>query len=573
MNPKKAAATIGIKADSKALDADLASAKKKLRGFAGVVDKINGGKKMGKVWGGAKGAVVNAVGGATAMASSAFVDAAVSVIDFERNLTRLQIAAGKSTADMDKIRASIYEVSRATGISTAAVLEGTQTYVDLTGDVDGATAAMSAFARISQASGASVSDVATATAALKESMQLDPKDIEAAFSGLIMQGKAGAVSLKDFAGELSRLAPQFAAFGGSGLKGIADLGASLQVIRKGFGSADQAAVGMQNLMTSLTMNAKKFSAAGVKIFKVGKGGKKEFRGWLDIIDQIDHSKLANSPDLLAQAFGSSEASRAFNMLRANRGELEKIYEVGLDVNAVERDRATFMASNAGRIEIAMNNMKLAIAEAMTPERIEAFVNGLERAAKFAGGIADSIGSFMENVSGKAGETDNPYYYENAPAMGPMRDKFAQGKRSDMKYAATLYGPKSEAGQKFAEAEQYNDASSKISRAGSRSEQIKAAIAAKAGNYEGLVPGITGSGSGGTAAAGQDWMKRLTPSADEERKARAALEQDRQNQMKAAVDAMGNKIVDAMKNGITVKIDGGAVQQKLDSAPAQRSGRK
>lgn len=411
MNTKKAMAMITLGADDRPLKRDVDRAKKHL----GELDKYasrlgkrakgGGGKESKKgIFGMGGAALVGGVAGGLAGSalsgvSSTVGDAVSDVFNFERTLSRFGIASGKSGAALDALRASITAISRDTAVSRAEILAGAQTYVDLTGDVTGAEAAMNSFARIAQASGASVSDVATATAALKESMKLDPKDIERVFSGLIMQGKAGAVSLKDFAGELSSLAPRFAKFGSSGVEGIANMGAAFQVARKGFGSASEAATGLEALMGSFAQNAKKFKKANVQIFNVGKDGKKTFRSFNEIIDAIGNSKLAKDPALLTDAFGSKEAEQAYQMLAKNRKELEGIYQAGLDAGAVQRDLATYQESAAGKIEKAMNAAKLSLAEAFTPERIEKFANA---AAKAAGWFADIVG-YVDRLAKWIGE--------------------------------------------------------------------------------------------------------------------------------------------------------------------------
>jgi TP901 family phage tail tape measure protein len=405
MNKSTRRAMITIGLDDRELERDLAAARRKVRKGADDMNKPGRRDKGGKGFGFGAAAgvgigVVDRVGD--------FISGTVDdLLVFENGLSRLQIASGKSNAEMAALRSSILDVSKATGIAAGDILVGNQTYIDLTGDVAGAEAAMSSFARIAQASGASVSDIATATAALKESMGLDPRDIEAAFSGLIQQGKAGAVSLKDLAGELSAVAPRFAKFGGSGLLGIADLGAALQVARKGFGSAGEAATGLEALMGALSMNAAKFEKANVKIFTKGKDGKKTFRGFVDIIDQIGKSKLVKDPTALAKAFGSKEAAQAFDMLSANRQELEKIYSAGLDAGAVQRDLDTRLAGPAGKIAIAMNAAKISVAEAFTPERIEKFAEALGKSAEWFAkivGYADRLSDFI---------VDDPFEGETA----------------------------------------------------------------------------------------------------------------------------------------------------------------
>ena len=86
-------------------------------------------------------------------------------------------------------------------------------------------------------------DVATTGAALSQSLKIDPADFEKAFSILNSQGKAGAIELKDLAGEMASLAPQWQRAGSSGVEGMTNMGAALQIVRRNFGSASEAAPG------------------------------------------------------------------------------------------------------------------------------------------------------------------------------------------------------------------------------------------------------------------------------------------------------------------------------------------
>lgn len=525
MNTRKARALISLGAESSKLGRDLNNAKKKLRGFGGDAKKLLGfGKKAaGMVLGG------GLFGGGLAVAGG-LGDLVGDLLGFEKNLVRFQIASGKSTAELNKLRTSIDGVSRDTGVARDQLLAGAQTYVDLTGDVAGAEKAMNAFARISQASGASVSDVATATAALQQSMGLDAGDIEAVFSGLITQGKKGAVSLKDFAGELSTLAPKFAKFGGgTGPAAIANLGAAFQAARQGFGSASEAATGLEALMGALAQNAKKFQASGVKIFNVGKDGKKTFRGFNEIVDAIGKSKLAKDPTLLAKAFGSKEAVQAYDMLSRNRDLLNELAEAGRDAGAVQRDLATYQASAAGKIEKAFNAAKLALAEAFTPERIEKFASALTKVLDTFVAIVDAVDTLMSGATPedviKEGRTKILTQSAAGDELTNRTDKIARA--ADLASASDA----------------------RLAEGGFTREQRDEAVKRLLGealDYSGLL-------SQGIAM-------------------QSGIDQGRTNAAVASVDRLQRQIVEALaKANITVKLDSSTVAKKVDNAPAHRKG--
>ncbi|MGE0551364.1 MAG: phage tail tape measure protein, partial [Kofleriaceae bacterium] len=266
-------------------------------------------------------------------------DQARAALDFDRQLVDLQIATGKTRGEMSAIADAARAVSSAVGLSSAEVLAGAQRYVAITGDVDGATTAMSSFARIARAAGAPVEDVSKAAAALRDNLNLDPSQFEAAFGGLIAQGKAGSVEVKDLAAELASLAPQFAQFkGAGGLGSVGELGAAFQIAKKGFGDANTAATGLKSMMTALTQNADRFAKAGIRVYdKDPKTGVKTLRNFSEIWADINKSKLVNDPTALGKAFGREEATRTFRMFQQYPALFEQLIAAGKEFGTVQQD--------------------------------------------------------------------------------------------------------------------------------------------------------------------------------------------------------------------------------------------
>lgn len=555
-------ANIEVTASSGRLASMLSAARSKFSSFAGSVNK-----GFGKIGSGALASSVgHAIGGIAQRGLDFVVDQAVAVRDFEKTLVRFQIASGGTTEQMNTMRTAIRKISSETAVADSEILAGAQTYVDLTGDVAGAKDAMAAFARISQASGSSVADVATATAALTDAMKLDPRDVEAAFSGMIVQGKQGAVGLRDFAGLLSGLAPRFAKFGGSGLLGIGEMGAALQVIRKGFGDAAEAGTGFESLMGALTVNAKKFEKAGVKIFdKDPKTGVKTMRNFTDIIDAIGQSKLMRDPTALAKAFGRKEAMQAFDMLNKNRGLFGELTAAAEDHSAVQKDLATFMESSAGKLDQTWNNIKLAIAEAMTPERIKAFVDGISAAAEAIKPLVEGFASVMKGVFGVGAMAGTAYAKWRLHKSAMVDTVIAAGG-----------GPGALAAQGRArEAERYNATVDKIIGQMDGGNvvtpgAIQAALAAKYGVGEKFG---RGEGGHGAVQAGMAYLSNAgfqDPAEIAERVARAVMEAQAQSAAEILIKETNRKLTEIgalLAQGTTVKVGADPVVKAQRAAPA------
>lgn len=427
-------AKVELTLDKDRFDRGLDAAGRRIRKFGrdgryalGDLDKSTGemlgaslGKVGSKLLGVAAGGAAAAIGIAGVAAAATFDD----VMKLEKGLTRYQIATDATDSQMAAFRTQLSENARATGMNRQELLDGAAAYVALTGDSQGAAAGMALFAKVSNATGASMADVSATAAAMKDNLQIDPKDFEAAFAALHVQGKAGAVELRELATELAGVAPSFAKFkGGGGTAGLAEMGAALQVVRKGFGSTSEAATGFRSLLVAVQRNAKKFQAAGVRIYdKDPKTGKKTLRDFSDIVDAISNSKLAKDPTLLTKAFGADEAKRAYDQLSVNRSLLDELIQKSQDKNAIDRDAATYLASPAARVSKAWEAAKQKLAEVFTPERIAAFAAALESVVGTMATMIDSMERAKQIVDGNDSNLITP---EMLGKLDAIRSLFAE----------------------------------------------------------------------------------------------------------------------------------------------------
>lgn len=386
-------ARVEITSSASKFDVGLRDARKKLAGFGGYARKALGGLGglVGKIGSGlSMGLGVNMFDGIGSVVGD--------ILETEKAMTRLQIAGDRTPAQMDAFRSSLSGVSSATGIARQELVAGASAYVALTGDADGAASAVGLFAKVANATGASMDDIAATAASMKDNLKIDPADFEAAFSALHVQGKAGAVELRELATVMAGVAPQFANFdGGSGAAGLAELGSVLQVVRKEFGSTSEAATGTRALIASLTRGSGKLKKLGIEVFN--KDGSK--RNFTEIIDEVVAKGLTEPQ--LQQILGSDEALRAIGALKTHRALLGDIRAASSDVGAIERDAAIFRESTAGKLQIAMETLKASVADAFTPERIQGFVNAVVSAGQALGTVIDKLGA-AKDALGSVGKS-------------------------------------------------------------------------------------------------------------------------------------------------------------------------
>lgn len=396
---KSPKAEVEISAESRGLGPRLREAKQKFTAFGGELKKEVFGKDLvGKSF--FSGAGAHMVGSLGAGAVQSVVGATTDflteqgkgVLDFNDQLERLKITAGASNETMSAFAASVRKSSSDVGIDASKILEGAASYVALTGDMQGAIGAQEQWARVAQATNSEVKDIAGTAAALKQQMNIKPEQMEEAFSALAGQGKAGAIELKDLASQLAAIAPQWAQFaGGTGIQGIKELGATLQVVKRGFGGdAGETITGLQALLTSYVKNAKGLEKHGIKIFdKDPATGVKHLRNVLAITKDLSESKLAKDPMKLEKTLGRVEAYRAL-LQASNTTGIQEMIGAGNDPRLIARDLGEYSESSAAQSKRAWQEAKNEIADAFTPERIAIFTTALSGAIRVATGLSVAL---------------------------------------------------------------------------------------------------------------------------------------------------------------------------------------
>lgn len=407
-------ASIEIQAKSAGLSAQLREARAQFGQFAdGVaqifIDKAGKRAKKGGLGGFGKSLAVaggNLLSAGIGRVENYVEDVGKQTIEFEEGLTRFQIAARQTPAQIDALRASIGKLSIETGLGKEEILGGARAFVDLAGAGAYSEGVMKTIARAAQASGADVKDVATTVYSLGDAMHIDPSEMEATLGGLINQSKDGAVHFNQLAAEIVGIAPRFARFGVLGREGTVQFGAMFQVMRSGFKDSAETATGLSGMFRGIITHADRFAKAGVNVYNVGKDGTKTLKPVLEILEAIGKSKLAKDPTMLQKAFGRGEGEQAFQMWSKHLDLFNQLVDAGRQNNTVQQDLAAFTQSTAGRLDIAMNKLKQSIADAFTPERIQAFADLLERIVGYAAKVAAFTDHMLGGDEGVRGTVAN-----------------------------------------------------------------------------------------------------------------------------------------------------------------------
>lgn len=299
---------------------------------------------------------------------------------FNDRLVRLQISANKSRGEMLAFNRALQQTASTTGASQDEILAGAQKYTELTGKFDEFAASMDTFAKAQVATGASMESLVGTAAALSSNLKVDPTQMLAALDAITSQGKSGKIEIRDMAAELPGLTGQFSQFGTTGAKGVIELGAAMQVMARGFGSASETATGMQSLMTAMVKNSGRLEGIGVKVFTKGPGGVRQLRDFADIMFELI-SKSKGDPKVIQHVLGRQEALQALiPVMQAGRAEFDRFIGLGEKGGVIMDDFGIASESAGGKMAKAKAHFMAVFNDALM-KNLDAIVSAFEALVK------------------------------------------------------------------------------------------------------------------------------------------------------------------------------------------------
>lgn len=215
------------------------------------------------------------------------------------------------------------QVLVAGGISDAKALEG---YAPV-------------MAKAATATRASMDDLGSVVIALRDNLKVGEAGFEGALNMLSYAGKRGQFEIRDMAKWLPSLSPTFQALGVTGKEAVAEIGAALQIARKGAGSNDEAANNFRNFLQKITApdTLKDFEKAGIDLkesmLNLRAKGFTPVQSMLEVITQYMSSKgPAAAGDLQRALAIKDDAERETALARLS--EAYKLGELFQDMQAM-----------------------------------------------------------------------------------------------------------------------------------------------------------------------------------------------------------------------------------------------
>lgn len=269
--------------------------------------------------------------------------------DTQSRFTRIGIAADLSDGEVQKLKQSIYDAAAAPDvrINSDEITAAVESIIEKTGDLDFAQANIRNIGLAIQATGAAGKDIGDVLSEFQKQGILGPKEVLETLDILNQQGKSGAFTLQNIAALGPRVITAYTASGRSGVQAMREMGAALQLIRMGTGSAEMAATAFEATMRSLSDPAKLklLEGAGLKIFDPAKlkAGQRVLRPINEIMAEI--IKLTRGDTVKLGMVFDAEAIRAFNSAASEfkrtgaLDSLDKFMQVNGDGVATIKDSA------------------------------------------------------------------------------------------------------------------------------------------------------------------------------------------------------------------------------------------
>ena len=236
--------------------------------------------------------------------------AAREIINLDAKMTAFGTTMNMSAERVNQLKQSLFDTAVASDvkIGTDELMAAMDAIAERTGDAEFIEANIRNLGIAIRATGAAGADIGGLYSEIQK-MGLSAEEAATAVSTLAVQGNNGAFIMKDLASLGPRTIAAYTATGRSGTKALVEMGAALQVIRRGTGSSEQAATAFEAVMRNLTSPDKqqKLRALGVS---VRDDLTKEFRPITELMTEIVE-KSGGSLETLGMIF-DSEAVRAFN---------------------------------------------------------------------------------------------------------------------------------------------------------------------------------------------------------------------------------------------------------------------
>lgn len=288
------------------------------------------------------------------------------LMELETQLKRIKVQAGLSSVEISRFKDEIFQVANMRDVakSPEELLQAVDTIISKTGDINLARKNLRNIGLAMSASGGSGEDVGAMVAEMSQKLNVtDPKDIHTMLDLLAAQGKQGTFELRDMATQGPRVFTAMNRTGRQGVGAVREMGAMLQIVRRGTSSADQAATAYERMIGGLIEKQKELKKLGVDIWdpKALKQGRQEMRSTITIFEELIR-KTKGDQATLSKLFGEEAirgvSSMATEWQKTKRFEgLENFYKIQANGTQINKDAAEMADTTAASLDRATTSAK------------------------------------------------------------------------------------------------------------------------------------------------------------------------------------------------------------------------
>ncbi len=385
-----------------------------------------------------RGEMMETAGTATALGAP-LVLAGRTAMEFADRTNDIAITGGWSAAEEEQLGATLRSQALKWNQTQMDLAAGTQ--VLIAGGIS-SLAELEAYAPVmaktATATRANMDDLGSVAIALNDNLKIGASGLERSMNMLAFAGKSGQFELADMARWLPQLTPQFAALGVTGERAVAEIGASLQIARRGAGTNDEAANNFKNFLSKLTAKdtLKAFEGAGIDLQASMKGlvedgltpvqamletvtkyvGSKgpaaaaEFQAAMELKDNAERQSALdrlNEAYKLGELFADQQVLSFLRPALANRADLAAIQRGSLDAadkGVLDDDLARRMQSPKEQLKALTNNLSelgIAVGSVLLPPMIELTQAAIPVVQTFATWAAENPG-LVKGIVGVVG---------------------------------------------------------------------------------------------------------------------------------------------------------------------------
>lgn len=318
----------------------------------------------------------------------------------EDALTDLGDKAGMNAGQLSEFGAMARRVAPQVNQFATDLVVGADFLAGMGLSLEKTTAAIPAIGKAATATRASIEDLAVASFAAIDNLKVSAEQTADALDIMAYAGKEGGFELKDMAKDFPSLTSTIQAYGSTGLRAVSDLAAGLQIVRKGAGSASEAATNMANLLQKIGSpgTARRFKALGIDLRTEMKKAQEAGQSPIETILKLTDKALNGDLSKLGDIFEDAEVQKAVRPLLQNLQEYIDLRERSMTSSKGTVDDSFIRQMNTAReaskaFWIQIDNISGAIGNALIPALL-----ALSKAiAPYAAALSDMAAAHPEAV--------------------------------------------------------------------------------------------------------------------------------------------------------------------------------